>query len=92
MIEKNPVNNCISTFEHTGQVLTGWKGNAYMEYESQNVEILHKKRKMNCKPVEEKAKSTQELKSLNFKSSNRKGTMRGKGKRKWFVSSVKIRN
>lgn len=51
-----------------------------MEYESQNIGILRKRRKMNCKPVKEKAKSAQELKGLNFKSSNRKGTMRGKAK------------
>lgn len=36
----------------------------------QNIQILHKRRKINCKPVEEKAKSTQELKSMNFKSSD----------------------
>jgi len=69
-----------------------WKGNACVEEESQNIGILHKRRKMNCKPVEEKAKSTRELKRLNFKSSNKKGTMRQKGKRKWFASFVKIRN
>lgn len=63
-----------------------------MGYESQNVENLHRRREMNCKPVEERAKSTVELKSLHFKSSNRKGTTRGKGKRKWFVSFAKIRN
>lgn len=47
---------------------------------SQNIEILHKRRNINCKPAEEKAKSTQELKSLNFKSSKRKETMKGKAK------------
>lgn len=59
---------------------------------NQNIEILHRRRKINCKPVEEKAKSTQELKSLNCRSSNRKGTMKGKGKIKWFVSFAKTRN
>lgn len=36
---------------------------------SQSIQILHKRRKIDSKPVEEKAKSKQELKSMNFKSS-----------------------
>lgn len=92
MAEKKSVNNSISMFEQVGQVLMVRKGNACMEFESQNAEILHKRRKRNYKPMDEMGKSTQELKSLDFKSSSRKGTMRGNGKRKCFVSFVKIRN
>lgn len=79
-------------FEHMGQVLMVRKGNACMVFESQNAEIFHKRRKRNYKLVEEMAKSTQELKSLDIKSSNRKGTMRGNGKRKCVICENKELN
>lgn len=89
--EEKSVNNQwkshpISTFEHTREVLARWKENACMEHERKS--ILFQRKKMSCKSVGQKTKSTQDLKNRNFKSRNTRGKDRGKRS----VSFKKTRN